>query len=290
MFQAWMVARTGNDDPEDAEIGLYDQEITVTQDLTLTAVWLTRYCTVTCDIGGEYPLSNYLVAYGDPVEQPEDPFIEGRRFLGWYLWKDGPDTRYDFTQPVTGDLTLIADWGYYVSFDPGAPATTGAMDTVIVRAGETWQLPDCDYAAEDYSFSQWMVIFGGSAAPGNPGDEIRMTSNLTVQAMWVLHYPDFGTPDFVLPAGTQTIEANAFEGAAMTVAEINSACTSIGGEAFKDCAGLRMIRIPANCAIGENAFSGCGKVYVYSAEGSPAEAYCSDPAHANCVFVQENGN
>ncbi len=43
----------------------------------------------------------------------------------------------------------------------------------------------------------------------------------------------------------------------------------------------------AGCTLGEDVFDGCGLVFVYSAAGSPAEAYCSDPAHSNCVFVQE---
>ncbi len=32
---------------------------------------------------------------------------------------------------------------------------------------------------------------------------------------------------------------------------------------------------------------GCTKVYVFSTAGSPAEDYCNDPAHGNCVFVKE---
>ena len=40
-----------------------------------------------------------------------------------------------------------------------------------------------------------------------------------------------------------------------------------------------------NCQIGSTAFDGCTLVYIYSAAGSPAEAYCD--AHDNCVFVEE---
>ena len=47
------------------------------------------------------------------------------------------------------------------------------------------------------------------------------------------------------------------------------------------------IRIPAGCAIGDEVFVGCGTVFVYGTAGSPAEAYCNDPANSNCVFVEE---
>ncbi len=64
-------------------------------------------------------------------------------------------------------------------------------------------------------------------------------------------------------------------------------CTSIGAGAFKDCAKLEQIRVPANCAIGDGAFSGCGTVFVYAPAGSPAETWCSNPANANCIFCEE---
>ena len=45
------------------------------------------------------------------------------------------------------------------------------------------------------------------------------------------------------------------------------------------------IRIPADCAIGEDAFAGCDQVYIYGATQSPADAYCQ--SHSNCAFVEE---
>ena len=93
----------------------------------------------------------------------------------------------------------------------------------------------------------------------------------------------FGTPDCVIPAGVTAIEANAFEGIAATIVKIPTNCTSIGDYAFKDCAHLTQIRIPAGCALGADVFDGCAKVYVFGMTGSPAEAYCL--SHSNCVFV-----
>ncbi len=100
--------------------------------------------------------------------------------------------------------------------------------------------------------------------------------------------PAYGTPDFTLPSGIAVIEAGAFEGAAMTVVSIPDGCESIGDYAFKDCAGLRQIRIPDGCALGTDVFSGCGTIFVYGTAGSPAEAYCQ--SHSNCVFVKEELN
>ena len=97
----------------------------------------------------------------------------------------------------------------------------------------------------------------------------------------------FGTPDFTLPAFMTTIEEEAFEGIAATAVWLDDKCESIGDYAFRDCPNLQRIRIPEDCAIGTGAFDGCAHVYLYGKTGGTAEAYCSDPAHANCEFVEE---
>lgn len=107
-------------------------------------------------------------------------------------------------------------------------------------------------------------------------------ADVTVSAVFA---PVFGTPDFTIPAGATAIEANAFEGVAATVAVIPANCASIGDYAFRDCAHLTQIRIPAGCALGADVFDGCALVYIYGTAGSPAETYCS--THDNCVFVAE---
>ena len=76
----------------------------------------------------------------------------------------------------------------------------------------------------------------------------------------------------------------------MTVIVIPDSCRAIGDHAFRDCTNLYQIRIPADCAIGTDAFDGCTTVYIYGTSGSPAHAYCQDPQHANCVFVSETQN
>ena len=98
--------------------------------------------------------------------------------------------------------------------------------------------------------------------------------------------PPYGTPDFTLPGAIRTVEANAFEGGVMTVVYIPDTCTAIGARAFKDCGSLTQIRVPAGCAIGDGAFSGCGTVYVFAPAGSPAQSFCAAPANANCVFCE----
>ena len=56
------------------------------------------YHTVT--INGE----TVQVEHGQTLAQPADPVKEGYKFIGWYVG----DAEYDFSQPVTSDLTITA--------------------------------------------------------------------------------------------------------------------------------------------------------------------------------------
>lgn len=80
------------------------------------------------------------VADGETVARPADPVCEGWTFLGWYT-----DTQltqeFDFSTPVTADMTLYAKWQQNAE-QPGEGTTDdGADDTTSIEtptaAGET---------------------------------------------------------------------------------------------------------------------------------------------------------
>ena len=94
-----------------------------------------------------------------------------------------------------------------------------------------------------------------------------------------------------MPDSLLTIEANAFEGIAASIVDVPDSCTAIGDYAFQNCENLTQIRIPAGCSLGTGVFDGCTHtIYVFGTAGSEAQAYCNDPTHTNCVFVDEAGN
>ena len=106
--------------------------------------------------------------------------------------------------------------------------------------------------------------------------------NVTVIATFKLA---FGTPDFTLPAALQSIEANAFEGAKMTVVNVPDTCIEIGANAFKNCTALTQIRLPKDCDIDGSAFTGCGTVYIFAPAGGATEEWCRN--RTGIVFVEE---
>lgn len=91
----------------------------------------------------------------------------------------------------------------------------------------------------------------------------------------------FDHPDFILPAMTEVIEAEAFSGVAVSVVDIPESCTFIGDYAFRNCGDVVLIRIPADCVLGRDVFDGCGKVYVFGYIPGEEEA-----SWENCVFME----
>lgn len=62
--------------------------------------------TVTFDADGGSAVQAQKVRRGSTATRPADPVRDGYTFQGWYKG----DTKYDFSAPVTADLTLTAHW------------------------------------------------------------------------------------------------------------------------------------------------------------------------------------
>ena len=125
----------------------------------------------------------------------------------------------------------------------------------------------------------------GTAANFTSDDGTLMIIRTDSGELSLAEKPDFGTPDFTLPAGITLIEEHAFEGIDAQIVYIPDGCTEIEPYAFKDCKNLIRVRIPSGCAIGEFAFEGCENLYIFSVSGGGAEQYCAH--HDNCTFVAE---
>lgn len=62
--------------------------------------------TFNTDGGSTAPAAQHFQSDGCKVTRPDDPTKAGYAFTGWY----NGDNAYDFTKPVTSDLTLTAHW------------------------------------------------------------------------------------------------------------------------------------------------------------------------------------
>lgn len=163
----------------------YDFATPVTGDVTLVAGWketpdptpVTH--TVTLDAGNGSQPVRVTVVDGEPVGRPADPTRDGYAFKGWTL--DGQP--YDFAQPVTGDITLTAQWQkpaeYTVTFDTQG-GTPVASQTVTENGTVT---RPSDPTRDGYTFKGWTL-------DGQPYDfGTPVTGNLTLTAVWEENTP-----------------------------------------------------------------------------------------------------
>ncbi|MBR0462925.1 MAG: leucine-rich repeat protein [Clostridia bacterium] len=184
----------------------------------------------------------------------------------------GSGSRYTFTMPGCG-VTVSATFEY---INYGVTVVTFTPDT---RIGVSTQTAPTATAPVIVTRGQ-----RGHGAAGFFSDVTGCPAAVRGGEICLISLPAF-VPDFTLPIGLTEVEAEAFQGIAVSVVDVPENCTIIGDHAFRNCPNLTQIRIPAGCALGKDVFDGCALVYVYGTAGSDAEAYCS--AHANCVFVPE---
>lgn len=141
-----------------------------------------------CDTGGNPEPQLYTVTFwnngvyasmtvmeGHSVRRPVDPVSDSRMlFDGWRVY--GTDTCYDFSLPVTSDLTLEATWSSVatISFDD----LFGSVETVTVKYGDGCPLPRTPQR-EGYVFLGWYKDDGSAFSSAEP-----VTSDMTVYAKW----------------------------------------------------------------------------------------------------------
>ncbi len=104
---------------DEACTNAYDFTMPVTKDMTLYAKWTINTYTVSFDSVGGSSVDEKTVDYNTPITKPEDPTKTEYTFGGWYE-DEACKNAYDFTAPVTKDMTLYAKWTintYTVSFD-----------------------------------------------------------------------------------------------------------------------------------------------------------------------------
>ena len=157
----------------------YAFDTPVTGDITLVADWTRITHTITFDTGDGTPVASQTVNHGERAVDPGTPTRDGYAFTGWLL--DGEP--YDFTTPVTGDVTLVAGWEetpdptpvtHTVTFDM---SNGGAPVKVTVVDGEPVGKP-ADPTYDGYTFAGW-------ALDGEPYNfDTPVTGDITLTAQW----------------------------------------------------------------------------------------------------------
>ena len=103
-FDGWYA--DGSDDP-------FDFSQPITSDVTLHAKWVRVHAVTVVD--GQGNKTTTAVDDGATMPRPADPTYPGKTFAGWWASRDLSGDKFDFSQPITSDVTLYPGW-----YDSGA--------------------------------------------------------------------------------------------------------------------------------------------------------------------------
>jgi len=81
--------------------------------LNLYAKWISNTATIftiTFESNGGTPVADMYIVDGESFIQPPDPEKDGYIFSGWYIDDITFENAYDFSDPVTANITLYANW------------------------------------------------------------------------------------------------------------------------------------------------------------------------------------
>ena len=137
---------------------------------------------VTYQVNGGTPVVSEGVKDGQKLAPPFDPSKPHYKFAGWYT-DEALTKKYDFSSPVTSDLTLYAKWDkddstkvWTVTFDTRGGSK---VDPVEVIDGSEVTLPK-DPTKDGVSFIGWFT----DDKVQHPFDKGAVTSDLTLYARW----------------------------------------------------------------------------------------------------------
>lgn len=173
----------------------------VEDDLTLYAKWTPIVHTISFNTGGGSSVAEQKVNDGETATLPGAPTKEGYGFDGWYA-DEALMMPYDFSAPVTGDLTLYAKWkanSYTVSFNSNGGTVVSSQ---AVAYGAPAQQPAAPVKT-GYTFGGW---YSDSALTNAYDFSAPVQGNVTLYAKWTVNsYTVTFEPNGGTAVSTQTI-------------------------------------------------------------------------------------
>ncbi len=126
----------------------------VDAEITLYAKWEAITYTVTFETNGGSSVNAQVINENDVASEPT-PTMDHNTFEGWYI-DDELTTAYDFTTPITADVTLYAAWSekvYTLTYETGAGSNVASVSGVF---GTAITEPDSP-TQTGYTFGGWFV-------------------------------------------------------------------------------------------------------------------------------------
>lgn len=178
-FRGWAF-RTGYQ----SQILRFDFNTPIRNSYNLFAVWRPKLYSVTFDSASGGNVATQNVEHGKCATRPANPAKPNNSFAGWYVG----DKEYDFSTPVTGNITLKAHWTeltttYKVTFDGNGDGVTGlpATNPVSVNRNAKVAQPSQNPERTGYNFAGW---YTDAACLKAYDFDSPVRENFTLYAKW----------------------------------------------------------------------------------------------------------
>lgn len=166
----------------------------VTGAITITANGVINRYTVTFNSNGGSAVGNQTIEHNGKASEPVvDPTRTGYTFVGWF--KDGIETPFNFSTPITENLTLTAKWKaiqYTVTFD--ANGGEGSLDAQTFTYDVAKELTKNNNSIHrtGYTFLGWATEKDSNSVAYSDGASVinlASTNNKTVElfAVWQIN-------------------------------------------------------------------------------------------------------
>lgn len=143
---------------------------TTTTTTSTTPVTKKKY-TVTFDSNGGSSVSTQTIEEGNKVTQPNNPTRNGYNFNGWLL----NGTTYNFTTPVTNNITLVAKWTQKTYAVSAKKVDAYSPDSVLTVYEEGQKI-----TVKSIKFSDGTYLCSGTNTTVNTGDIAGETNFIIV--------------------------------------------------------------------------------------------------------------
>ena len=165
-----------------------EESVQLTDHLTLYAIWKVKVYTATFYTNGGSSINRQSIEYGKTVKKPKDPTKTGYNLAGWYK-DEGLTQLYDFNTPVTADISLYAKWEkkkFTITYH--ANDGTNQTTTQEIIYGTTSTLNPNPYTRDQFTFGGWNTKADGSGTNYSNEEEVSLTNNLNLYAIWLENY------------------------------------------------------------------------------------------------------
>ena len=140
--------------------------------------------TVTFKVNGSTYKEKEVLS-GRAVAIPEEPSLSfNENFIEWRL--EGETETYDFSTPVSSDITLVA----YIVDEPvfkliyDSTGGSKIQNTVVLVAENTTKITNSVPIKEGFKFKEWNTSKDGKGISYKGGEDITLVGDCTLYAIW----------------------------------------------------------------------------------------------------------